>query len=147
MGLDITHDCWHGGYISFHVWRTGIARAFGIPYDLMEGLYRGSVETFFYVNPRTELEKSAWLEFTSMLPLKWDMLKPDPVHILLTHSDCNGEISWEDAGAIVDSLEKIIPLLPDGEGGGHVGNWKITTQKFVDGLRKANKAKENVEFC
>ena len=43
-------------------------------------------------------------------------------------------------------LEKLIPLLPEEEAGGHIGIWKNKTQKFVDGLRLAYSKKENVEF-
>lgn len=30
MGLDTTHDCWHGAYSAFHRFRHGIARAIGL---------------------------------------------------------------------------------------------------------------------
>lgn len=39
MGLDVSHGCWHGSYSAFNRWRHGIARAAGIPLDLMEGYW------------------------------------------------------------------------------------------------------------
>lgn len=27
MGLDTTHDCWHGSYGSFNAWRIQLAKA------------------------------------------------------------------------------------------------------------------------
>ena len=29
MGLDVSHDCWHGAYSSFHGWRSAICLAAG----------------------------------------------------------------------------------------------------------------------
>ncbi len=37
MGLDTTHDCWHGPYSSFNRWRTQLAAEIGLPLPLMEG--------------------------------------------------------------------------------------------------------------
>ena len=37
MGLDTTHDCWHGSYSAFAIWRKKLAEAANIPLDLMEG--------------------------------------------------------------------------------------------------------------
>lgn len=42
--------------------------------------------------------------------------------------------------------EELIPKLPDEDTGGHIGNWRDKTQQFVDGLREASKAKEDVGF-
>jgi hypothetical protein len=81
-----------------------------------------------------------------VLPIRWDCLKPDPLHILLLHSDCEGDIPWEECGPLADSLEKLIPLLPEGEAPGHIRNWRDKTQAFVDGLRLAFEAKEDVIF-
>lgn len=45
MGLDTTHNAWHGAYSAFMRWRTEIARVAGYPpLSLMEGFFeRGSV--------------------------------------------------------------------------------------------------------
>jgi hypothetical protein len=40
MGLDTTHNCWHGAYSAFMRWRQEIAKAAGLPpLDLMEGFF------------------------------------------------------------------------------------------------------------
>lgn len=39
MGLDVSHDCWSGGYGSFHIFREQLAKAAGIPLDMMAGYY------------------------------------------------------------------------------------------------------------
>ena len=182
MGLDISHNCWHGAYSAFMTWRIEIARAFGIPLVLMERFwgYGPYQETIREIVSRHEI-KSAFSrspdgsfvatrenvmgvlsevskkdpEFSAMqtvledvlphLPLKWTAFKPDPIHILLSHSDCDGIIESSDCGPIADSLEHILPDLR-GDFGGHVGDIREKTQIFIDGLRLAAACGEKVEF-
>jgi hypothetical protein len=84
-------------------------------------------------------------DLSPWLPLKWNQLRPDVLHILLNHSDCEGEIKWKYCKPLADRLTELLPLL-EGDGGGHVGNYKDKTQKFIDGLLLAHKRKEDVEF-
>lgn len=37
MGLDTTHNAWHGPYSSFNRWRHWLAEQIGIPLELMDG--------------------------------------------------------------------------------------------------------------
>lgn len=150
MGLDTSHDCWHGAYSAFNRWREELCRLAGLPpLELMEGFYSSiggkqfQPPTLYYRCADTRYEDMQRLD--SRLPIRWDCLKPDALHELLHHSDCEGEIPWERCGAIADSLEKLIPLM-NGDAGGHIGNWKDKTQAFVDGLRLAASKQENVEF-
>jgi len=147
MGLDISHGCWHGAYSAFMRWRTKIASLIGIPLYLMEGFYReGSLRTFH--SSGVDVPVPFIVEETEkVLPLRWEDFRPSPLHILIDHSDCDGEIEWKDCAPIAFELEKLLPLLPNEDAGGHIGLWKETTQKFIDGLRLAHNRKENVEFC
>jgi len=88
-------------------------------------------------------EFMAWFAFP---PIRWDVLKSDPLHILLRHSDCEGSIAHSDCEAIASRLEDLIPLLPCGSPGGHIWNWVGVTQKFIDGLRLAAEKQEDVMF-
>ncbi len=89
----------------------------------------------------------AWAaKFMDTLPLKWDNLKPDQLHVLLNHSDCDGIIESKDCAALADRLEELLPLLPSEPDGGHIGVWRDKTQQFIDGLRLAASAGENVDF-
>ena len=118
MGLDTTHDCWHGAYSAFHRWRTKLAEVAGLPpLDSMTG-FGGS--------------------------RSWD--ESDPLTKLLSHSDCDGEIASADCDPLADRLTELLPLLPEGDGGGHIGDWREKTQRFIDGLRRAAAAGEDVEF-
>ncbi len=161
MGLDTSHDCWHGAYSAFGRWREKLAEVAGIPLPLMEGFYPGIVvdpERFAdYVSDlknHTSARRDAvaaivaqqvagWLP---VLPIAWSSLKRDPLHTLLNHSDCDGYIPWRKCGPLADRLEELLSLLPDESGGGHIDSWRGVTQRFIDGLRLAAERHERVVF-
>ena len=128
MGLDTTHNAWHGGYSAFMQWRTKIAQIAGYPpLRQMQGFggYMGEPEGI----------------------IDWDSMTNKPLNYLLSHSDCDGHIPPVMCGKIADELEKLLPLLksePDQMG--HIGNWVDKTKQFIEGLRLANTEKENLEF-
>ncbi len=70
--------------------------------------------------------------------IAWDSLPPDPLHVLLAHSDCDGEIKWQDCGPLADRLQEILPSLSD--------DVREDAETFIAGLRSAAAARENVEF-
>lgn len=152
MGLDISHDTWHGAYSAFHRWRSVIAMAAGLPpLDLMEGFYsKDSNNPLTLLNYKypigDELDMAHLRRIFEQLPIKWESLKPMHLHELLYHSDCDGEISYGKCGKIANELEAILDKLPDGEGGGHIGNWRDKTKQFITGLRDANKKKQTLHF-
>ena len=124
MGLDTTHDAWHGGYGMFHAWRTWIAKQEGIPLGLMQGFYAWQWDddddklypTKF--QPLWELggdnryfeTLKAVENFGGGIP--WSVIKSKLVP-LLTHSDCDGEIPWEGCDRLADALEMIVEDVKD----------------------------------
>jgi hypothetical protein len=149
MGLDCSHNAWHGAYSAFHRWRCMLAKVAGLPpLDLMEGFFDPAGYGSLYLGQKTDdtLCGNRRQNLQDSLPIKWACLIPDPLHALLCHSDCEGEIPSDKCGPIADSLERLIPLLPDGEAGGHIGHWRVKTQQFVDGLRAAAAAGEPLDF-
>lgn len=153
MGLDTSHGAWHGAYSAFMRWREKIMEVAGLPpLELMEGFYyKGSHGDPFsllnYKYPKgDELDMSALRRIEVKLPIKWKCLKPNPLHELLSHSDCDGYINWSSCKKIADELSKLIDKLPDEDNGGHIGNWREKTQTFIDGLNKAYVAKEKLDF-
>lgn len=155
MGLDCSHNAWHGAYSAFMRWRQKIAEVAGLPpLELMDGFYVSLDETGATLYHGMNTNQHAYgpdsrphlAYLDDRLPISWDCLKPSALHELLYHSDCDGEIAADRCGPIADELESLIPLLPDEEAGGHIGHWRTTTQQFVDGLRAAAAAGEALDF-
>lgn len=84
MGLDTTHDAWHGTYSSFNKFRTEMAKLIGMDLQKMEG-------------------------FGGNIP--FNQFKDD-LTILLDHSDCDGEISPEDRKKLSIRLDELIAGMP-----------------------------------
>lgn len=141
MGLDTTHGCWHGACSAFNRWRTEIAKQAGIPLQLMEGYYRDDC-----IRILRECDRDDMRRLLIGVPIPWESLAPDPLHALLNHSDCDGSIRWQDCEPIARRLKDLIDKLPRGDGGGHIRDWRETTQEFIDGLMRAHEAREDVEF-
>lgn len=154
MGLYISHDTWHGAYSAFMRWREKIAEVAGLPpLELMEGFYTDDKEShnmfslLDYTYPKgDELDMAAIRRMRKKLPIKWECLKPNPLIELLYHSDCDGHIPWSKCQKIAIELEKLLPLLPDEDAGGHIGNWIDKTKTFIAGLNLAHTEKKKLQF-
>jgi hypothetical protein len=125
MGLDTTHNCWHGPYSSFNTWRIAVARAaLDIDLDQMAGF--GGKQ------------------------LSWAPFRRDPIALLLNHSDCDGSLRWQDCAAIADRLEESLPGIRALDGGPAWVDGETylvaKTLQFIAGLRDAAEAREDVEF-
>lgn len=136
MGLDTSHDCWHGPYSSFSRWRNAVAVAGG--YTLEEANYDG----VRYLQPK-EIDWSSLTEKNFMG--KWEKWPDDPLVILLAHSDCEGKIPREHCLALAVRLEALLPNLPKGDGG-DIDYWRDKTRQFITGLRQAAELGEDVDF-
>ena len=135
MGLDTTHDCWHGAYSAFTRWRNKLAEVAGYAF------YKAG-DPPIYDQPLID-----WGHITTENSYgQWANTPPDPLIVLIAHSDCEGEIYPAQAGPLADRLEELLPLLPSDSTGGHIGVWKDKTQAFINGLRAAVAANEPVEF-
>lgn len=84
MGLDTTHNAWHGSYSTFARFREKVAAAIGINLSEMDG-FGGTV--------------------------KWESLPPDDLHLFLNHSDCDGSLSPRECALIALRLVQIGPKL------------------------------------
>lgn len=150
MGLDVSHDCWHGAYSAFMRWRMKLAEVAGIPLPFMDMFYfPGDVlmDPFYWQRTsKDEFSQRKAEEVDRFLPLPWTLFDGDPLVHLLRHEDDRGHLDQEVLRPLANRLEELLPKLPDEDGGGHVRNWRVTTQRFIDGLRRAADAGERVEF-
>ncbi len=139
MGLDCSHDCWSGAYSRFSRWRDELARAAG---------YR-------FREP-TEQERRDYLAVSPCPDLNWEQIPPerfagewgasvpdDALLYLIVHSDCDGVLHPAQAAPLADRLEQLLPELEDNP---HE-EWPRRTRQFIDGLRLAAAAGEDVEFA
>lgn len=133
MGLDTSHDAWHGAYSAFHRFRCAVARCIGIDLERMEGF-----ESDIF-GPR----------HGPAIP--WSALPPHPLHKFLNHSDCDGEIAVEDLVPIADALEAILPPLEAADvvdaPGGHLSRgYAHAARRFAAGCRLAASRNEPLGF-
>lgn len=133
MGLDTTHDCWHGAYSAFNRWRNELGRVAG-----------------YYLAKQGDLGiETVCLNWSTLPPGAtegdWPDTPHDPLLVILAHSDCDGQINARDCAPLADRLEALLPQLA-GDGGGHVGLYRDKTAAFIAGLRTAAAAGEDVEF-
>lgn len=118
MGLDTSHDCWHGAYSSFGRWRSVLCEAAG---------YGELAKRDGYGPP-----------FTPWPP---GFPAGDVLVDLLYHSDCDGELKSEICGPLADRLEALLPEIRARD------QWFMdATLRFIAGLRDAAEAGEDVEF-
>ena len=113
MGLDTTHDCWHGSYGSFNRWRAKVCEVSGYG-NLMERHGFGT------------------LDKKGVIP--W----PDDDHLvlLLYHSDCDGEIRARDCELIAERLKSLLPAMKV------AGPWYYdATERWISGLLQASNLK------
>lgn len=143
MGLDTSHDCFHGAYSAFSRFRLALAAAAKIPLKLMEGYYEWPgwiLDTL----PKTQREIMSGL--FAALPLSWELFEGDPLVVLLHHSDCDGTIPLEHCAALAKRLRELAPLLRGQNGGGHMGDIRAAALRFAEGLELAASKGEDVRF-
>lgn len=134
MGLDTTHDCFHGAYSSFNRWRTEITKAAGLK----------TIPSDYGI----EILDIDWDRFTDAnIQGRWESPPDDPLMILIIHSDCDGIIPYEYCEHLATRLEQLLPNLRE-DGEGHLSRLGVkgTTQRFINGLRLAHELNEDVEF-
>lgn len=162
MGLDTSHNAWHGPYSSFGEWRNWVAIQLGLPpLDLMEGFYTTEHDTDDgylkgYGNPfyhaKIKLTGKEYKDIESIqrgFPIKWSCLKEDAIHELLNHSDCEDDISWEACGKIAERLKYLLDNvnLDDSPGHEYMNDYMLKkTKQFMEGCQLAFEKQERLEF-
>ncbi len=135
MGLDTSHDCWHGPYTAFTRFRNKLAIAAGYTVEPVTHEHGFTVETVALDWARIERENPG------VYLGDW-VTKEDPLVYLIAHSDCDGVIHPAQAEALADRIEELLPLLaPDG-----LDNTRAQARRFIKGLRAAVSKHEDVDF-
>lgn len=133
MGLDTTHDCWHGPYSQFMRWRE---------------------ELNYLIAIERAAESAPWTEIRNMgttreaIVAAWNAGlysdQSDPLNVLMAHSDCDGEIPAEMCGPMADALQGLMERRMPARG--IYDEKRPATERFIAGLRRAAAAGEAVEF-
>lgn len=89
MGVDTSHDAWHGSYSLFNAFRDAVCQAAGL------GKLRDH-EGFGGVIP-------------------WPSITTEPLVALLDHSDCDGSIPVNQLGALALRLRQVAPQCGEWE--------------------------------
>lgn len=113
MGLNTTHNCWNGSYITFMSWRNELSQHAG----------KGPLREYWYSLSGEDFKNPS-----------------DKLDILLCHSDCDGEINWQDCLDIAKRLEDLLPKFAE------PSYFRQKTIQFIEGLKLAHELKENVIF-
>lgn len=117
MGLDTSHDCWHGSYSSFSAFRSALCEA-------------------AQLGPLVE-----YVGFGGAKP--WPDPATEPLVVLLDHSDCEGEIETSSLLPLARRLEEVAPLIVERS----PLPWMASAAyRFAVGCRNAAALGERVEF-
>lgn len=118
MGLDTSHNCWHGPYSSFNGFRYSLGRQIGINLD--EYIGYGGKGTKNIENIEHELM------------------------LLFNHSDCEGELTVEESKQIVIGLNKVLENFNENLELSY--NFKNKIIQFRDGCLDAISKNEIIDF-
>lgn len=134
MGLDTSHDCFHGPYSQFNQWREWL--------NLFIMRERGgtgdtTAEEIGHMGATYNAYNTAYAQ-----GLYAD--QSVPLNVLMQHSDCDGEIPADVCAALADDLQRIADrFMPER---GTYDMMRPTTMRFIAGLRDAAANNEPVVF-
>ena len=162
MGLDTTHDCWHGSYGGFSMWRLEIAKALG--WEQTTTTYGSNT----YVIPEDRIPEQAppadeertdedgetytirWSTYPNSVWLgHWDKDPDDVIDVLMVHGDSEGVIPHRFCRPLAERLGELMPEIGKAwqENGAYEPDyWGDITMQFITGLLKADMAGEDVGF-
>jgi len=137
MGLNTTHDAFHGAYSAFNNLRRFILKSIG-----------GS----FPPHEDKTLKEDHWYWFVDR-EKKYGKDSHPGLYEFFSHSDCDGYIEPDTCLLVAQDLESIMPyirkLAKTEECYGHLlgrGGYIQATQYFIDGCRLAHERGERLEF-
>jgi hypothetical protein len=146
MGLDTTHDAWHGPYGSFSRWRHAVAVAAGIIGE--DGRLYPAMWDSEGVVP-CPIDWDFWDTQTNYRG-KWVKDPEDVIWVLLAHSDCDGHIKKRFLLPLADRLEGLLDKLSSDAYSKDMHYYWFSprgkAEKFIAGLRLAASENKKVKF-
>lgn len=150
MGLDCSHDAFHGAYSAFNRLRQAVAAAAG-------GSFPPHYVRDASLNPVTDPETGRVVARTDIPDNRYTTGpgytrdEAPGLHLFLMHSDCDGHIEPRMCAAVADDLERLLPAIEaaavDGEG--HLkqqGGVAEALRGFIEGCRLAHSRGERLMF-
>ncbi len=148
MGLDCSHDAFHGAYSAFNRLRRIVAYAAG-----------GSFPPHWEYEPNGEVKEHAGMTVVKnnldpssfYLPEGYTHKSHPGLYKFLAHSDCDGKISPTMCTKVANDLESLLPKVEalHWKAGGHLaitGGYVEVLQRFILGCRKAAAQKQSLLF-
>ena len=145
MGLDFSHCEAHWSYSGFMNFRTKLATQAGIALSCMSGFAGGTTgKSFEVLTISGESEERGKMpgfdKYVGRQPvISWESIKDD-IKPLLTHSDCDGELTPEECAKVAPRLRELVSNWPDDDYD------KINALRLAEGMDEAVKSGENLEF-
>lgn len=118
MGLDTTHDCWHGPYSSFNRFRYSLAEQIGVNLNEYDG----------YGGPGGKKLEDI----------------PHDIMPLLNHSDCDGSLTVKESRKIIKGLDNILENFNEDLPCDY--NFKEKITQFRDGCKDAVSRRQIIRF-
>lgn len=137
MGLDTTHNAFHGSYSAFCIFRKAVAAAAGGSYPPHDPSLKDASgnplrdDLWYFDNDITTTEKSPGLA------------------AFLNHSDCDGFLTPNECKMIADEIEVLLPKIDEQDYMGHaLGKGWISTiaRRWIAGCRLAARKRQKLHF-
>lgn len=145
MGLDTTHDCWHGAYSGFAMFRETVGRAAALPYRVANRQYGDGIRHTLDIDWEqiTGAQIAGdWTAPPCIIRVGYDPPLTDPVLYLLIHSDCDGKLRCKYLKDLKARLEELVPKFNELANDYCEGR----LEQFIRGLSTAIKKGDDVGF-
>lgn len=151
MGLDTSHNCWHGAYSGFASWRLDVAHTIGwgteatalgsATYAIPEGRVPEQdppADEEYTVDGETHTVEWSKAYDNGVWLGQWDNDPEDVIDVLMIHSDCEGIIPHRFCQPLAERLAEIA---------GDQNGWeRDATVRFINGLLIAHGRGDDVDF-